>query len=384
MTLGCQAHLFDLPEDILYFNCAAQGPAPKAATAAGHRGVDRKAHPWDPDRGSLPAEMERTREQFAALINAEADQIALSTATSYGIAIAANNLSIKPGQTILVLESQFPSNYYAWIRLARRDGGEIRVVRRPADGDWTAAVLEHLQPGAPVAIVTLPQVHWVDGGVLDLAAIADATHALGAAFVIDATQSIGAMPFDVQRLDPDFVACSAYKWLLSPDQTGYLYVAPRHLDGEPIEHNHQGRIGDTPMTHGPGYGDRYKAGARRFDQGAADSMIHVPMAVAAMDQILDWGVEAIAATLAPIVDRIAAQAEARGWAAPPKAHRSPHFIGLSLPFAVAADLDARLAAQGTYLSLRDGRIRISPYLYNTEDQVDRLFAVLDREVRSAA
>lgn len=384
MTLDCQADLFEVPDHILYVNCAAQGPAPKRAAEAGRRAVERKSRPWEKARQDLPAEMERTRVQFAALINGDPECVALTGATSYGIAIAARNMRLERGQSILVLESQFPSNYYAWERLAAACGGTIRVVTRPTDGDWTSAVLDALATDSAIGVVTLPQVHWVDGGVLDLARIAPAVHALGAGFVIDATQSIGAMPFDVAALNPDFVTCSAYKWLLSPDQTGYLYVAPRHLDGEPVEHNHASRIGAGPMTHGPGYGDRFKPGARRYDQGAADAMIHMPMAVAAMDQLLAWGVPEIGAYLAPIIDRIADQAEMRGWSVPPKAHRSPHFIGLSVPHPIVSDLDVRLARENVYLSLRDGRVRIAPHLFNRMEQVEGLFAALDRHLRQAA
>lgn len=378
MSLGSQKHLFDLQDGIVYMNCAAQGPAPIAARDAGRRAVDRKARPWDPERAHLAVEMTRARELFAGFVGAAAGDVALTGATSYAMAVAAANVRIAPGQTVVLLDGQFPSNYYVWRRLADRDAGRVVVVPRPSDGDWTSAVLEHL--GSETGLVALPNVHWVDGGVIDLLPIATAAHADGAVLVIDATQSIGAFPFDVRRIDPDFVACSAYKWLLSPDQSGCLYVAPRHQHGVPIEHNHATRIGDAPMTLSPGYGERFKEGAARFDQGTADSMIHVPMAVAAMEQIAVWGVEAIAETMTPMVDRIADEAEARGWRVPPKAHRAPHFIGISLSGGPVPDLADRLAADGVHVSLRDGRVRVSPYLFNDLDEVSVLFAALDRHV----
>src|SRR5690606_7366373 len=265
-----------------------QGPAPIVARDAGRRAVDRKARPWEPERQRLGAEMRRSRELFAGFIGAAGGDIALTGATSYAMAVAAANIRIAPGRTIVMLEAQFPSNYYVWQRVAVRDGAQVVIVPRPSDGDWTSAVLERLGPGT--GLVALPNVHWVDGGLIDLLPISAAVHAEGALLVVDATQSIGAQPFDVRRIDPDFVACSAYKWLLSPDQSGYLYVAPRHRHGEPIEHNHATRIGDAPMTLSPGYGERFREDASRFDQGTADSMIHVPMAVAAMEQIAEWGV----------------------------------------------------------------------------------------------
>lgn len=379
MPLDNQRSLFDLPDGVAYLNCAAQGPAPIAARDAGRRAVDRKARPWEPERQGLADEMARCRELFAGFIGAEAGDIALTGATSYAMAVAAANVRIAPGQTVVMLESQFPSNYYVWRRVAARDGGEVVIVPRPGDGDWTSAVLDHLGP--ETGLVALPNVHWVDGGLIDLSPIAAAVHADGALLVIDATQSIGASPFDVRRIDPDFVACSAYKWLLSPDQCGYLYAAPRHQHGEPVEHNHATRIGDAPMTHSPGYGERFRHGAARFDQGTADSMIHAPMAVAAMQQIAAWGVAEIAATLTVLVDRIADEAEARGWRVPPKQHRGPNFIGITLPEPPAADLADRLAAENVFVSLRDGRIRVSPYLFSGSEDVTALFASLDRMLK---
>ncbi|MCR9070651.1 MAG: aminotransferase class V-fold PLP-dependent enzyme [Alphaproteobacteria bacterium] len=374
--------LFELGDDVVYMNCAAQGPAPKVAADAGRRAVDRKARPWEPERERLGAEMARSRELFAGFVGASAADIALSTATSYSVAIAANSIKLEAGQTVVVLEGQFPSNLYAWQILAERSGAAMVVVPRPEDGDWTSAVLDHLGP--QTGLVALPNVHWVDGGVLDLGPIADVAHAQGAALFIDATQSIGVMPLDIKRLDPDYVACSAYKWLLSPDQCGYLYVAPRRQHGMPVEHNHAGRIGDGPMTLSPGYGTQFQPGARRFDQGAADSMIHVPMAVAAMEQIQNWGLEAIAGAMEPVIDRIADEAGSRGWWVPPKAHRSPHFIGLAMPQPPSPDLTERLAAKNVFVSLRSGRVRVAPYLFTRMEEVDILFRALDREMRSAA
>lgn len=378
MSLGSQKHLFDLPDGVVYMNCAAQGPAPIAARDVGRRAVDRKARPWDPERQKLGAEMERTRALFAGFIGATANDIALTGATSYGMAVAAANVRIERGQAIVMIEGQFPSNYYIWQRVAARDGGRVVIVPRPSDGDWTSAVLQHLGPDT--GLVALPNVHWTDGGVIDLVPVADAVHAIGAILVIDATQSIGVCPFDVGRIDPDYVACSAYKWLLSPDQAGYLYVAPRRQEGEPIEHNHATRIGDGPMTLSPGYGDRFKAGASRFDQGTADAMIDVPIAAASMEQITAWGVEAIAATMEPLIDAIADRAEERGWRVPPKAHRSPHFIGIKLGQTPELDLADRMAAEGVYVSLRDSRVRVAPYIFNDLSDVDVLFEVFDRQV----
>ncbi len=369
--------LFDLPEDITYLDCAAQGPLLRASHTAGARGLLRKFHPWTPERAAFDAEMTAARDLFAGLIGARGQDIAHMGATSYGAAVAGANMAIEPGQKVLVLEAQFPSNYYVWQRLAARDGGDLKIVPWPEDGDWTAAVLDAL--GDDVGLVALPPCHWTDGALLDLVAIADRVHALGAGFFIDATQAAGARPLDVGRLDPDFMAVSGYKWLLSPDAVGYLYVAPRRQTGAPIEDNYATRVAESTMEMADGYGADYIPGAARFDQGAADSMIHLPITVTAMEQISQWTPEGISAGLAPLTDAVAARAEERGWRVPAKGRRVDHFIGVWISD-VPADLGQRLKARGVYTSLRGGAVRVSPHLYNSVADIDRLFAALDAEM----
>jgi len=369
-----QKYRFDIPDDVTYLDCAAQSPALKVSYDAGLRGLNRKLHPWDPERANLNREIIEARALFGELVGSAGENIALMTATSYGAAIAAANLSLQTGQNIVLLEDQFPSNYYCWEHMAARDDGNLTIVPRPTDGDWTTAVLSGID--RHTGIVALPNCHWTDGGRLDLERIAVKVHDVGAAFVIDATQSIGTHTFDVRKLDPDFVACSAYKWLLSPDSAGFLYVADRHLEGRPLEDNHAGRIGESSMEVSAGYGQTYRAGALRFDQGAADNMVYLPMCVTAMAQILDWGVENIAASLRPVTDKIASEAEQRGMTVPPRAHRVSHFIGL-YPIAMPVDLVPFLKSRGIHVSLRGGAIRVSPHLFNDLDDVEKLFAALD-------
>ena len=133
------------------------------------------------------------------------------------------------------------------------------------------------------------------------------------------------------------------------------------------------------MEMADGYGADYIPGAARFDQGAADSMIHLPITVTAMEQISQWTPEGISAGLAPLTDAVAARAEERGWRVPAKGRRVDHFIGVWIPD-VPADLGQRLKARGVYTSLRGGAVRVSPHLYNSVADIDRLFAALDAEL----
>src|SRR5262249_29645727 len=151
------------------------------------------------------------------------------------MAQAANNIVVRSGQRILTLAEEFPSNVYPWMELARRTGAAVFPVPRPDDGDWTAALLAYLD--SSIAIVAVPHCHWTDGALLDLEAVGLACRRIGAALCIDGSQSLGALPFDVKRVDPDFVATGTYKCVLVPYSTGFLCVAPGWQEGRPIEQN---------------------------------------------------------------------------------------------------------------------------------------------------
>jgi len=378
MPLACQRAKFDLPDGLTYFNTASQSPCLRSSFEAGERGLRRKLQPWTPERANLGPEMEQCRALFGGLVGAQADDIAIVFSTSYGIATAAANLRLEPGKDVLMLGGQFPSNVYAWIRLARIAGGDVRLVRRGEDFDWTGPVLESLDDG--VGIVALPNCHWSDGSLVDLEAVSAECRRRGIPLVVDATQSIGARPFDLSKVPADFVVASGYKWLLCPDTMGFMYVAPKHHRGMPLELNQQARAGAPSMETGDGLGGELKPSARRYDMGAADSMVHMPMSVAALEQITEWTPAAIHAYLSTLVDAVADRAAERGLKHPPKERRIGHFIGLYRDTPWPEGLEQRMAARGIHICFRNNALRVSPYLFNDMGDVDRLFEALDAEL----
>jgi len=248
-------------------------------------------------------------------------------------------------------------------------------VARPADGDWSAAILARLDER--VAITALPHCHWTDGGLIDLAAVAARCREVGSALVIDATQSLGALPFDLAAIQPDYLVCAGYKWLLGPYSVGYLYVAPRWQDGAPLEHNWIGRAGSEDFSGLVAYEDTYQPGARRFDVGERANFGLLPVSIAGLEQLLAWGPSAIAETLAARTARIVARAGALGLGTLPEHLRAGHFLGLRFAGGVPAGLPERLAEEHVYVSLRGDSLRVTPHLYNNDADVDRLFSVLD-------
>ena len=379
VVLGSQRRLFEIPADIAYLNCAYMSPQLRAVRSVGEEAVGRKSRPWEISPRDFFENSEITRRLFAQLVNGDAEGVAIVPSVSYGMSVATANVPIKAGQNVVVLEEQFPSNVYPWRELAKRVGAEVVTVPRPAGHDWTDAVLE--QVDGRTAVVAVPNCHWTDGSVLNLVRTGERAREVGAALVVDATQSLGAYPLDVSEMRPDFLVSAAYKWLLGPYSLGFLYVSEAYREGVPIEHNWISREGSEDFARLVEYTDAYGPGARRYDVGERSNFVLLPMAIEALRQILAWGVENIAASLRGLTDRIEEEAERLGIEVVPASMRVGHMIGLGLGSEAPKDLAVRLAEENVFVSVRGRNLRVSPHLYNTGRDVERLFDSLSKHVR---
>lgn len=374
LTLPARA-AFDIPDDVAYLNTAYMGPLPLAAVAAGREGLARKARPWLIDVPDFFEPVERARALFAALVGGDADGVCLVPSVSYGTALAAANLPVQAGQRIVVLADEFPSNVYVWRDLAARTGAEVvTVARTPANG-WSAAITEAVDERT--AIVATPACHWTDGTLVDLAHVGERVRAVGAALVVDACQAVGALPLDVGRIRPDFLVTAAYKWLLGPYTAGFCWVAPERRAGRPLEHNWITRAGSDDFAGLVRYTDEFAPGARRYDMGEVSNFGGMPAALAALELLAGFGVDAIAAHARGLTSAVADGAAALGLAVPEPAARAPHLVGLGLPAGAAAPtVAARLRERDVHVSVRGTSVRVSAHLFNTRDDVDRLLTAL--------
>ena len=374
MPLSSQRHLFEIPGSVTYLNCAYMSPQLRAVRAAGEAALGMKAQPWRVKSDDFFTHSEVLRGLFARLVGADVEGVALVPSASYGMGVATANLRVREGQRIVVLAEEFPSNYYPWREAARRARAEVITVARPEDGDWTRAVLAEVD--SRCAVVAVPHCHWTDGAWVDLVRVGEQARQVGAALAVDGTQSVGALPFDVGAIRPDFLVAAGYKWLMGPYSQGFLYVAPQHRDGQPLEHNWLMREGSEDFSRLVDYRDTFQPGARRFDVGERSNFQLVPMATAALEQLLAWGVDEIQHTLRALTERIARGATGLRLEVTPEAHRVGHLIGLRRRGGYAPVVAQRLAAQDIHVSVRGDNLRVSPHLYNTPEDVDRLLAAL--------
>jgi selenocysteine lyase/cysteine desulfurase len=376
MKLEPRRGLFEVPEDVAYLNCAYMSPQMRTVREAGERALARRSRPWEIGPEDFFEESEEARNLFARLVGGDAEGVALIPAVSYGMAVAAKNVPVGEGQSIVVLADQFPSNVYPWRELAKKRNARLVTVPRPADHDWTTAVLEYVDES--VAVVAAPNCHWTDGSLVDLVRVGERAREVGAALVVDGIQSVGARPMDVRAARPDFLVVSSYKWLLGPYGVGFVWVGERFRGGEPVEHNWINRSGSRDFARLVDYRDDFAPGARRYDSGERSNFILLPMAVAALNQILDWSVENIEETLRELTGFVEEGAAKRDIEAIPEKRRAAHMIGLKLPTGAPHDLAARLAQENVYVSVRGESLRVAPHLHNDERDVERLFKALER------
>jgi len=371
--LPVQRALFDIPDDVAYFNCASLAPQLEAARQAAEVAWRRRARPWLIGSDDWFTEAEERRTLFARLAGVDAEGVALVPATSYGLAVAAANLTAGPGQRVLVLAEDYPSNYYTWQRFARRTGATVAAVGRQDGQPWAEAVLDALDERT--AVVAVLAVHWTDGAVVELGTVAAGARAVGAALVVDASQALGAMPLDLAAVQPDYLVSVGYKWLLGPFGLGYLYVAPQHRDGVPLEENWISRLGAQDFARLVDDEDGYQPGARRFDVGQRTHFETTPMAIVALRQLLEWGVPRIAATLQRTTGRIEQEVQAMGLSLTSR-DRGPHMLGVRLPAPARRRVAAALAGANVFVGVRGASLRVSPHLWTTDQDVGRLVAAL--------
>ena len=262
-------------------------------------------------------------------------------------------------------------------RTFAQEGATLVLVDLEKTKPQLEAIVEAIeQPGAaPLALASISSIHWSDGGMLDMQRIREALRKQGAALLLDATHSVGVIATDVKTLDPDFLIFPTYKWVLGPYGRAFIYVAKRHQDGVPLEQTSFGRR-NVKAENAVYFADaRYLPDARRFDMGERDHFISMEMAAIGMEMMAAWGADAVVARLSALTQRIADELAGAKVRVPDKGVRAPHI--LSLGFAEnPASVIATLADKQIFVATRLGRMRISPHVYNDENDVDRFVVAL--------
>ncbi|WP_237056832.1 aminotransferase class V-fold PLP-dependent enzyme [Marilutibacter chinensis] len=368
------AAMFATPHGTLHLDSAAHGPRLRGVQAAAEATLAESIAPWRIGMQAWNDAIERVRSLAACFFEGDAfdgdgDGVALVPSAGYALSLAARNLQLGAGDKVLVLAGQFPSNLLPWQQRCAETGASLVEVRRAPGQDWTGAVLAALEADPAIRVLALPQAHWHDGALLDLDRISAQARACDAALVLDLSQSLGALPADVSRWQPQFAVAVGHKWLLGSYGLAYLWVAPHWREhGRPLEQNWFAREHDAAMAS-PLQPPAYRPGARRFDAGGIAHAQKLAMAAVALAQLQAWGVAGLSQALGTrtaAFDAVLREYGLEDWITPGHA---PHLLGLRPPPERIDTAAQALAAAGAVFTRRHGLLRIAPHLQVTVAQM---------------
>lgn len=398
----------DVNESIVYLDSASKTVLPESVSQFGIAALLAKCSPWY----GMPGRdiVDDVRKKFAALINAEPVSIGYAHSTSMAMSTAAKNLlehHLGPNKCILVLENEMGSGILPFQHASKAVGANLRVVKSPLTSgkkDWTTAIADNLDNS--VTALCIPNVHWCDGSLVDLVAVRkllDEKFDSPPLLLIDGTQSIGAMPFDVAAIRPTFVACSSQKWLNAPYGLSLMYLDPKYHDSwMPLDMHDRNRVGcDNTVTwdevgvmnNDSGYPEAFMPGARRLDDGGHPNPVMFSTLSQSLELVLTWSPAGIQQALTALTDQLVSEVAKHPvltgmfhtW---PKSARSGHIVGLRLrkPWAETnmlslSAIGSELKKKNVFVSIRGGAIRVSPYIFNRPEHISRFVSALAEVVQ---
>jgi selenocysteine lyase/cysteine desulfurase len=381
--LNCQKHLFSLSHDVHYLNCAYMSPLLKSVEKAGVEGVQKKRLPYTITNEDFFEIPRKTRELFAQLVNAPSyHSISILPSVSYGMAIVAKNLKVRSGQNIVSVAEEFPSSVYACKHLIEQ-GVELRLIEPPIEWNddqtraeaWNAKIIDAIDDNTVLLVIS--PIHWTDGTFFDMLLLADTARAVGAMVVIDATQTLGAMPFDVQEIKPDALIAASYKSMMGMYSIGFAYWSERFANGIPLEETWIARKGSQDMRNLVNYQTEYQEGMMRYNVGEMSNFALIPAVNTALQQLLEWQPENIQEYCARLNKSLVSTLKNTPFTLEESHWRAEHLFGIKIPSTCNIEyLQTELQKNNVFVSLRGSFIRVSPSVYNTSEDIDALVSVL--------
>ncbi len=366
---------FPALDEAIYLNSASIGPIPERTRRRLDEYSVMRSAPHRMNDHDFFSELDQARALTARLLNVTAGEIALTFNTSYGLNLAARGLPLEPGDVVLASDREFPANVYPWMRLANR-GVTLELAPVTSDGWPDEAFLVERMADPKVRVLAVSLVQFSNGYQVDLGRLSRRARETGTFLVVDAIQGLGAVPMDLQTTPVDILSCGGQKWLLAPWGSGFVYVRKELIPVvEPVVMGWMAFEGTDDFTRLTDYDPRLREDAKRYE------MISLPFQDFAgyntsLELLLEVGVPAIARHIVEVQAPILAWAERRGIriTSPVGAHGSG-IVCVAVP--EPADAYRAIRAQGVVASVREGAIRLSPHLFNTVDEMEKVTRMLE-------
>jgi selenocysteine lyase/cysteine desulfurase len=302
-----------------------------------------------------------------------ADDVYFVPNTTHGISVVAEGFPWQPGDNVVLAAEEYPANQYPWMNLAAR-GVEVRAV--PSRGNRVAIDDLRAAMDARTRVLTVSSVEFASGFRNDLDALGELCRERGVFFFVDAIQSLGVFPLDVQKTPIDALAADGHKWMLGPEGAGIGYVRR-----EWVERLHPFGVGAFSVVNPLAFSAidfRLKPHAGRFEGGAMNIPGITAMG-ASIQLLLSAGIENVRDRVLKLTDYLCERASARGWRVFSSRAESDKsgIVSLIHPRLPAEEVVKRCRAAGVVVNARAGRVRVSPHAYNTPDEIDRFLSATE-------
>jgi selenocysteine lyase/cysteine desulfurase len=352
---------------LIYLNHAAVAPWPLRTAEAVARFAGENVARGAADYPRWMVVESALREQLRTLLGARSpDDVALLKNTSEGLSVVAHGLPWRAGDNVVISDQEFPSNRIVWESL-RAFGVEVRRAALSSDNPEEDLLR---QVDHNTRLLAVSAVQYATGLRLDLERLGNGCRARGVLFCVDAIQSLGVVPMDVEAFGIDFLAADGHKWMLGPEGLAVFWVRP-----ELRERLRLHQYGWHMVEH-PGDYERPEwqpaAGARRFECGSPN-VLGIHALQASLSLLLEQGITEIERSVAARVDQLATGCRSRGLLllSPEDPARRAGILTFCHPSLPALQLHERLARAGVVCAPRGGGVRLSPHFYTPPDQLER-------------
>ncbi len=370
--IKCQKHLFNLDPNEYYLNCAYKSPLLKKGELLAINAIKKERNPSYLKPNNYFEISEEIRTEFSKIIKSHKNEVAIMPSSSYGFANVFNNIRTY-GNKAIVVENEFPSGYFSVKKWCSENNIQLEVIERKklSAEDWNKKIIESIDSSTSVVLIS--SIHWTNGTKFDLKEIGEKCKINNTYFIVDGTQSVGAMSIDVKDFKIDALICAGYKWLFGPYSMALGYFSEKFYNGTPIEESWMNRTNAQDFSNLTEYDSKYKPMAGRYNVGETTNFILSPIMLNGLKQINSWGINNIDSYCKNLSKIVISELSPLGVVFENENFFTSHLFSLGLPNHLnLLSFKKILEEKKIRVSVRGTNLRVSINVFNDENDINKL------------
>ena len=370
--IKCQKQLFNLDPNEYYLNCAYKSPLLKKGELLAINAIKKERNPSYLKPHNYFEISEEIRTEFSNIIKSHKNEVAIMPSSSYGFANVFNNIRTY-GNKAIVVENEFPSGYFSAKKWCSENNIQLEVIERKklSAEDWNKKIIESID--SDTSLVLISSIHWTNGTKFNLKEIGEKCKINNTYFIVDGTQSVGAMSIDVKDFKIDALICAGYKWLFGPYSMALGYFSEKFHNGIPIEESWMNRTNAQDFSNLTEYDSKYKPMAGRYNVGETTNFILSHIMLNGLKQINSWGINNIDSYCKKLSKIVISELSPLGVVFENENFFTSHLFSLGLPNHLnLLSFKKILEEKKVRVSVRGSNLRVSINVFNDENDINKL------------